>query len=169
MSFRIFKCALIVLAFCLSCDQLAKKEEIIKPSEIGVYYDSKSDKLIVLKPGKHQIPISVTSWRYPRKPVFLSVNSSVLAKDESEVNLKVVFKYSIKRDQLIDLHMYKGPNYEDDFVVPLMHTVTRNVIGRYDAKDLDLKIIEKEMLINTQTYDDFSKFIKVESIKLAKD
>lgn len=59
-----------------------------------------------------------------------------LSKTGLPITVHVSCQYQLDRDQVPLLHQHVGPNYLKKIILPMMNTVTRQVIGDYDADNL---------------------------------
>jgi regulator of protease activity HflC (stomatin/prohibitin superfamily) len=75
----------------------------------------------------------------------------VVSRDALQAKVGVSFRWRIDPVNLARLHSGLGPNYLDSFLIPIIGSVTREVISQYDAADL---VSSRRGIIQQRVYDE---------------
>lgn len=162
--FSVISIFLIVSFF--SCKLIPEKEVLIKPSEVAVYYDDSSEKLIVLSSGKHNIPSNVPLYTYSLEDVNIKDNMLVLTKDGKEILCRVDYWYNLNSKAIRKLHVEVGPSFKERLILQKIRSGMRKLCSAYDFVDIELSEIEKAFISELKSDKEFSEFIKTKSFKL---
>ena len=115
---------------------------VVQPQEVGVIFNRFTGNLgDPLMPGAHLInPLAdeVTIYRTSQQQLTLadSDGADVLFADGKEAALDVTVLYSINSEQVNLVHSRWQNRYTEDFVVPLLRGVVRDIASRYTAEQV---------------------------------
>ena len=157
---------LILSTIIYSCQTNFEKEIFIKSNEIGTYYNSLKKERYVLTSGKHVIPTNVTPNIYPIDYIEISRNLQITTKDNQSVTYKIDYWYKMNPNEINEFDMKIGPYYVDRFLLPKIYDVTRKSFLNIDYENIDLKEIEKIIIMNLKNDNDFTKFIGSKVIQI---
>lgn len=149
-----------------SCKLIPEKEILIKPSEVGIYYDDSIEEMIVLSSGKHNIPHKALLFTYSLEGVNHKENILVLTKDGKEIRCRADYWYNLNSKAIRKLHVEIGASFKERLIFPKIRAKMRKVCSAYNFVDMEQSEMEKTIVSRLNNDKDFSKFIKIKSFKL---
>ncbi|MBC8755405.1 hypothetical protein H2O64_12010 [Kordia sp. YSTF-M3] len=149
-----------------SCKLISEKEILVKPSEIGIYYDDSAEKMVILNSGKHNIPRSAALYNYSLEDVHVKENIVALTKDAKQIACKVDYWYNLNSKAIRKLHVKVGVDFNRNLVLPKIRSIMRKSSSVYDFADIEVAEIEKEIISILKNDIEFSELIKTKSFKL---
>jgi translation elongation factor EF-1beta len=159
---------ILLIGLFFACKPELKNEIFIKSFEIGIYYDSFSEKTVVLNSGKHNIPSGIFPNIYPIEQTNIKRNVQILTKDEKPISYGVNYWYSVNPKNITEFRAKVGNDYVERYVLPKIYSEMRKSFRELDSMNIEIPEIEKEIESKLNNDIKFSEFIKTKSIKFGK-
>ncbi|QHI36998.1 hypothetical protein IMCC3317_23690 [Kordia antarctica] len=164
---RIFSViSIFLMVSFFSCKLISEEEILVKPFEIGIYFDDSAGKMTVLNSGKHNIPRSASLFIYSLEDVYVKENIQALTKDKKQIACKVNYRYNLNSKAIRKLHVEVGPNFNERLVLPKIRSVIRKLCSAHDFVDIEASEIEKAITSMFKNDVEYSELIKTISFKL---
>ena len=136
----------------------------IEPDERGVVlspYESQGFRQEILKPGWNLIRLGEKVQIYDiSRRVYTMLSSDAIRAvtlDGKTVFVNVSVTYVVDPEKLLELHMNWQNRYEDGLVRPLSRSITREVISRYNANEIDSQLSDIEHTVFDKLNSQFSE------------
>ncbi|MDD4193216.1 MAG: SPFH domain-containing protein [Mangrovibacterium sp.] len=124
---------LVFFGLMVSCSSF----KVIEPGFSGVYQILGSVRQSSLSSGFHlKVPLISSIITYDVRELKLETATSTYTKDIQTADIKYAFNYAIDSKRTHLLHTNIGSDYESKILVPFIESAIKDIIGRWDAKDL---------------------------------
>ncbi|MBC7814757.1 MAG: hypothetical protein H7175_26610 [Burkholderiales bacterium] len=140
---RLFFLLLGVLSYLTGCNSLTPTE--IGASEVGVVADPIAGSLTVLLPGSHLVDPTHTVTIYPTAVQSFTIHSAsgspydavtVRFADGEEAAIDASVLFLVDVANLTQLYSSWQDRYLDDFILPTMRGVIRDIASQYTAEEM---------------------------------
>lgn len=138
---------LVFIVFLTSCMDVEPGHQ----ATIHHPYSSGHDVENVYEPGVHSKAPWNDAFHYDmRQQKYRTQMNDVLDKNGMNVNIDVTVMYHIQNGKSGYLHEAVGPDFEDKLIAPFTHGAAKEVVGKYDAKEL---YSTKRTALETEMFD----------------
>jgi len=135
--FGIFIVVMVVLMLAMGCFVTVPAGHVGVADTFGVVDDN------VIQPGLHfKWPWTGVTMFSGKTQKYIDYGTSdkatitALSNEGLSVSMGIAVNYHLDTTKAVDVYKKVGPNYEDVVMVHPVHSVTRDIISKYDAKAL---------------------------------